>query len=334
MTIDRRTVLLGTLAAGLAACSRVSAQTPPPATARSPHLSFPEPSETIDLWPSGAPGAPAVLPTETTNERSTDPAYNDRYVLGISRPRLVVFRPDRPNGAAVLITPGGGYRWVVVDKEGYEMARLLAAQGVTVFVLFYRLPNEGWAAGPNVALSDAQRAMRLIRHRASAYDIDPNRLCAMGFSAGGHVCADLLTRFDAPVYAAIDAADRLSARPDAAAPIYPVVSMTLPTAHAGSRQYLIGEAASGDRERAHSPHLNVRPDSPPTFLLHAEDDSSVVVENSLLLRSALREKGVETETHLFPDGGHGFGLRLARGKSVEHWPDLFSAWARGRGLWS
>ncbi|HEY0114140.1 MAG TPA: alpha/beta hydrolase [Allosphingosinicella sp.] len=333
--IDRRSALLGSFAAaGLAACASARGQTPPPATAASPHMTFPDPTGTIDLWPRGAPGAPAQLPVETVRERSTDPAYNDRYVLSISRPRMAVFRPQHPNGAAVLITPGGGYSWVVIDKEGYEMARLLAAQGVTAFVLFYRLPNEGWAAGANVSLADAQRAMRLIRHRASAYGLDPQRFCAMGFSAGGHLCADLLTRFDARVYEPLDAADRLSARPDAAAPIYPVVSMTLPTAHAGSRRNLIGENATPERERAHAPHNNVRPDSPPTFLLHAEDDRSVVVENTLLLRAALRDKGVETETHLFPDGGHGFGLRLARGKSVEHWPGLFTAWAKRKGLWS
>ena len=333
--IDRRTALFGSLAAaGLGACAAGRAQTAPPATPASLHLTFPEPAETIDLWPGGAPGAPQQLPVETVRERSTDPAFNDRYVFGIGRPRMTVFRPERPNGAAVLITPGGGYNWVVIDKEGYEMARLLAAQGVTAFVLFYRLPHEGWAAGPNVSLSDAQRAMRLIRHRAGRFGLDPARLCAMGFSAGGHLCADLLTRFDARVYDPVDSADRLSARPDLAAPIYPVISMTLPAAHAGSRRNLVGENASPERERAHAPHENARADSPPTFLLHAEDDRSVVVENTLLLRAALRARGVETETHLFPDGGHGFGIRLARGKSVEHWPRLFTAWAHRKGLWS
>jgi acetyl esterase/lipase len=247
---------------------------------------------------------------------------------------MAVFRSARPNGAAVLITPGGGYSWVVVDKEGYEMARWLAARGVTAFVLFYRLPHEGWASGPDTPLADAQRAMRLIRRRAAAYRIDPSRVCAMGFSAGGHVCADLLARFAAPVYSHVDSADRLSARPDAAAPIYPVVSMSAPTAHAGSRRNLIGEAVSPELERAHSPHLNVSADAPPCFLLHAEDDASVPVENSLLLRAALRAKGVRTETHLFPDGGHGFGLRLARGKSVEGWQFLFWDWGRKQELFA
>jgi acetyl esterase/lipase len=328
--IDRRTALLGTLALGIAA--RAKAQTRPPTTPESMHVTAPEPTETIDLWPGGAPGAPAVLPIETVKERSKDPAYNDRYVFGISRPRMAVFRPARPNGAAILITPGGGYNWVVIDKEGYEMARWLAARGVTAFVLFYRLPHEGWASGPDTPLADAQRAMRLIRHRASRYRIDPKRVCAMGFSAGGHVCADLMTRFDSRVYAPVDAADRLSARPGLAAPIYPVVSMTLPTAHAGSRSNLVGANASPALEHAHSPHLNVPGNAPPAFLLHAEDDSSVPVENTLLLRSALLARKVPVETHLFADGGHGFGLRLARGKTVEGWQDLFFAWARKKGL--
>jgi len=330
MRIDRRTALLGSLALGLV--GRASAQTRPPATPDSPHIASPEPTETIDLWPKGAPGAPATLPVETVRERSKDPAYNDRYVFGIGRPRMAVFRPARPNGAAVLITPGGGYNWVVIDKEGYEMARLLAARGVTAFVLFYRLPHEGWASGPDTPLADAQRAMRLIRHRAARYGLDSKRICAMGFSAGGHVCADLMTRFGSKVYAPVDDADRHSARPDLAAPIYPVVSMTLPTAHAGSRKNLVGENASPELERAHSPHRNVPANAPPAFLLHAEDDSSVVVENTLLLRSALLARKVPVETHLFADGGHGFGLRLARGKSVEGWQELFFAWARKKGL--
>jgi acetyl esterase/lipase len=332
MTIDRRTAMLGTLALGIAA--RATAQTGAPSTAESRHMTAPDPVDTIDLWPRGAPGAPSPLPAETTRERSTDPAYNDRYVFGISRPRMAVFRPERPNGGAVLIMPGGGYNWVVIDKEGYEMARWLAARGVTAFVLFYRLPHEGWAAGPDVALSDAQRAMRLIRSRAASYSVDPKRVCAMGFSAGGHLCADLLTRFDSKVYEPVDAADRLSARPDAAAPVYPVISMTAPAAHAGSRKNLIGEHASPERERAHSPHLNVPSGAPPCFLLHAEDDASVMVDNTLMLRAALREKGVAVETHIFADGGHGFGLRLARGKTVEGWQSLFFAWGRKQGLFA
>jgi len=232
----------------------------------------------------------------------------------------------------VLLLPGGGYRWVVVDKEGYEMGRWLAARGYTAFVLFYRLPGEGWAAGPDVALSDAQRAMRILRSRAVHYGIRPDRVVAMGFSAGGHLCGDLATRFDAPTYAAVDAADRLSAHPDGAALLYAVQSMTLPTAHPGSRTQLLGAQASPGLEHAHTPARNVTVRTPPCFLLHAEDDASVPVENTLEMRAALRAAGVLAETHLFPEGGHGFGLRLAAGKPVAAWPELFRHWAEARGL--
>lgn len=330
MRLDRRAVLLG----GLGLAAGAIAQTPlPPAQGARPFV-YPDPTEFIDLWPNGENDMPAGPLTELVRERSTDAAYNDRIFLHVNQPRMAVFRPARPNGAAVLITPGGGYSWVVIDKEGYEVGRLLRDRGVTVFVLFYRLPGDGWTSGPNVALADAQRAMRLIRHRAGEFSINPAKVCAMGFSAGGHVCADLLTRFAFQAYPPNDAADRLSARPDAAAPIYPVVSMSAPLAHAGSRRNLIGENATAERERAHSPHLHVPADAPPCFLLHAEDDASVPVGNTLLLRDALRARNVAAETHLFPDGGHGFGLRLARGHSVERWPDLFIAWAVRQGLWT
>jgi acetyl esterase/lipase len=330
MTIDRRSLLIGSLAAGVSA--RSAGQTHPPSTPESHWLTIADPTETLDLWPGRPPGAPARLPVETVHERSKDPAYNDRYLLGVARPRMVVFQPAHPNGSAALIFPGGGYRWVVVDKEGYEMARLLAARGVTSFVLFYRLPSEGWASGPDTPVIDAQRAMRLIRHRAGKYGIDARRIAALGFSAGGHVCASLLTRFEAQLYGAVDGADSLSARPDIAAPVYPVISMTAPTAHAGSRELLIGEHAAAELERAYNPALNVTPNAPPAFLCHAEDDPSVPVANTLMLRDGLLKAKVPVETHLYPEGGHGFGLRLSKGKSVEGWQEVFFAWGHKRAV--
>jgi acetyl esterase/lipase len=328
MKFDRRSLMMASLAAGIVAKGAASAQTPPPVASKGLPPGLPQPVETIDLWHLTTPRAHLTTPNEVVDERSTDPLVTDRAVYGITRPRMAVFRPDRPNGAAVLVTPGGGYRWVVVDKEGYEMGRWLAARGFTAFVLFYRLPGEGWAEGPDVALCDAQRAMRLIRHRARDFAIDPERVAAMGFSAGGHVCADLAARFDARVYAPVDAADALSARPVCAAPIYPVVSMSLPDAHAGSRDKLLGANPTPAMEAAHSPDHNVPADAPPHFLCHAEDDDVVPVANTLLLRAALKARGARVETHLFERGGHGFGLRKAVGKPVEVWPDLWRAWAR------
>lgn len=317
---NRRSVL--SLIGG-AAC--VASATAPAVLARPPARDG-VPGETIDLWPGTAPGMPDPPPVETVIDRSRDPATPDRAVHGIARPRMTLFRPAHANGAAVLVMPGGGYRHIVIDKEGVALAHWLTARGFAVFLLFYRLPGEGWAAGPDVALADAQRAMRLIRHRARSYAIDPQRVAALGFSAGGHLCADLLTRFATPLYAPVDAADTLSARPDGAAPIYPVVTLTGPFAHAGSRSRLLGDAIDEARAAAHSPDRNVPADAPPVFLLHAEDDPAVPVENSLMLRAALRAKGIAVETHLYARGGHGFGLRGAAGKPVAAWPGLLHAW--------
>ena len=330
LTLDRRALLGGSLALGLAAPAPALAA--PPQGLRALPAGLPDPVETIDLWPAGAPGAPALPLHEVVDERATEPGLSDRAVHGISRPRMAVFRPDRPNGAAVLITPGGGYRWVVVDKEGYEIGRWLAARGFTAFVLFYRLPGEGWAGGADTPLADAQRAVRLIRRRAGDFALDPARVAAIGFSAGGHVCADLAARFDAAVYRPVDAADQLSARPLCAAPIYPVVSMDPAIAHAGSRARLLGDAPDAAAQAAHSPDRNVPAAAPPHFLLHAEDDDVVPVENTLRLRAALAARGITVETHLFAQGGHGFGLRRAIGKPVEVWPELWRTWARTVGL--
>ena len=318
--------------APLLVAGRAMAQTAPPSAGPALPPGLPQPTETIDLWPGGAPGMPANPPVEKTTERSTDALVTDRAVLGITVPRLAVFRPDRPNGAAMLLVPGGGYNHVVVDKEGYEMARWLVARGFTAFVLFYRLPYDGWAAGPDVTLADGQRAMRLIRHRFSDFAIEPERVAVMGFSAGGHLCADLATRFATATYDPFDDADILSARPFCAAPIYPVISMQEGIAHPGSREKLLGARPTAALEAAHSPDRNVPADAPPFFILHAEDDDVVPVENALLLRAALRVREIPVEMHLFEHGGHGFGLRRTIGKPVEAWPELWRAWARSVGF--
>jgi acetyl esterase/lipase len=321
MTIDRRTLLLAALASGVAVRAQGQSET-----------DIAGPDETIELWPGDAPGLPAAPPSETIVERSRDPALRDRAITGITTPRLDVFRPEIPNGGAVMVTPGGAYQRVVIDKEGYEIGRWLSARGYTVFVLFYRLPGDGWAAGPNVALSDAQRAMRLIRRRASDFDLDPERVAAMGFSAGGHVSTDLVARYAATTYDPVDAADDLSARPLLAAHIYPVVSMSRPVTHEVSRAELLGEAAGPDLERAHSPQHNLDDNAPPCFLVHAEDDQSVDVDNTLAFRAALKAKDIPVECHLFTHGGHGFGLRGAEGLPVAVWPELFQNWADAMGL--
>lgn len=287
-----------------------------------------DPSEAIPLWPGRPPDAPTLLPVAKVFDRIATSGVQDRFVTDIGEPLLTVFRPRSPNGAAALLIPGGGYIRVVIDKEGFEVARRLAEAGVTAFVLRYRLPREGWTRR-DVALQDAQRAMRVIR---AAEGLDPTRVLVLGFSAGGHVAASLATGFDRPLYAPVDAADRLSARPDLNALLYPVIDMARPHAHAGSREALLGPSPAPGLEAAFSPHRHVTAQTPPTFLVHAADDGSVPVENGLTYVAALRAARVPAEAHIFEEGGHGFGIRLAQGKPVQAWPDLLLAWTGRRGF--
>ena len=297
-----------------------------PARGEEAGLAPPDPTEQIRLWPDGAPGGQGVSVTPVVPERSSDPAFHDRYAQYTTDPILTVFRPERPNGSALLLAPGGGYRWVVVDKEGYDVARAFAASGTTCFVLRYRLPGDGWAAGPDAPLQDVQRAMRLIRARARDYGIRPDRVALLGASAGGHLAGLASARTDA-VYAPIDASDQESFRPDLSVLMYPVATMADPFVHAGSREFLLGADPAPARIEAYSLEKMSWAGAAPMFLVHAMDDASVPVENSLQLLAALKAGGVKAEAHLFQEGGHGFGMRLIRGRPAETWPDLVRAWA-------
>ncbi|MEC5388033.1 alpha/beta hydrolase [Uliginosibacterium sp. H3] len=286
------------------------------------------PAFEIPLWPAAAPGSAALTFDELIEERSPDTsAFFDRAITRISRPRLAVFRPERPNGAAILLVPGGGYQRVVWDKEGVDVARWLTGLGVTVCVLVYRLPAEGHEEGRNVPLQDAQRAMRLVRQHTAEWDVDVARVGAMGFSAGGHVVSSLATGFDRAVYAPVDAADGLSARPDFVVLGYPVISMDAVIAHAGSRQNLLGAEPDAALLKAHSSDECVDAATPETFILLPDDDAAVPPENSIRYYLALRKAGVKAELHVFRDGGHGFGIRLATGP-VSAWTRLCENWLR------
>ena len=305
------------------------------ACAQTPEPSAPvpaEPEQVILLWPQGVPGGVPDGLTETVVERDNPYGLLDRAAHHVTAPSLTLFRPETPDGSAILIIPGGGYRWVVMDKEGFEGARHFAGAGAAVYVLRYRLPHQGWAAGPETPLQDAQRAMRLIRARAADDGVDPARVMVMGFSAGGHLAGLLAARFDAPVYEPIDTADTGSARPDAAALIYPVATFTNPYAHQGSRTNMLGESPSEVDIAAWSLENLVRPDMPPVFLMHAADDAAVPVENAIVLHSALRAEGVPVALHVFEAGGHGFGLRGIEATPLAVWPELLLEWGRDKGI--
>lgn len=317
---DRR-VLLAALA--LSAC----ATTPTPEAAFRNELRDTPPDDVIDLWPEGAPGGEHVTVVEELIERPNDLGLRDRIVRGVRTPTLSLFRPTRADGSAVLIIPGGGYRHVVVDKEGYEAARWFAARGAAAYVLRYRLPGDNWAAGRDVALQDAQRAMRVIRAQP---DVDANRVASLAFSAGGHVGAMLATRFDAPL--APDG-DTRPAQPSVSCLMYPVITMGAGT-HPGSRGFLLGATPTEDAIAQHSMERHVRPDMTPTMLVHAADDDAVPLFNTLAMHQALLAQRVRTELHVFEEGGHGFGLRFVRDKPANAWPTLFRAWATRHGIFA
>ncbi len=291
-----------------------------------------EPDAIVNLWPGAAPGAPNPIPKEEIVFRSNPFNLIDRAAHQVATPNLSLFRPKKPNGAAILIIPGGGYSWVVVDKEGYEGAQRFAAEGYMVYVLRYRLPHQGWAAGPDTPLQDAQRAMRLIRSRAGQDGIQANKIMVMGFSAGGHVAGSLALKFDQQVAPPLDNVDGLSAKPDLAVLMYPVVTMTEPFRHPKSRENMIGLAPSPAAIAAYSLETAVRADAPPLFILHTGDDPAVPVENALMLYEAARRAKASVTLHLFEKGGHGFGLRGSAGTPLALWPDLVLSWAQDKGF--
>jgi acetyl esterase/lipase len=291
----------------------------------------------IALWPGAAPGSIGLALTESVTERSQDPQQRDRFVTGMLRPRLLWIKPDKPRadtGLALIIAPGGGYVREVLDKEGLETARWLAARGISSFVLLYRLPGEGHQQRADVPLQDAQRAVRLLRGRAREFAIDPRRIGVLGFSAGGHVAASVATRFDAKVYRAVDALDALSARPDFSILLYAVLSLDPAIAHGGSRQALLGEAPSAAELRQYSAENNVTAATPPTLLILADDDTSVVPANSLRYYEALHRVSVPVELHIYARGKHGFGIRGARGLPVAAWPEVAWNWLSASGFLS
>jgi len=323
-TVDRRK-LLGLACAfvmtGALAQESLRAGTliPPPLPEQLPAAWIAAP--TIPLWPGEPPGA------ENFSAETLPPDWPAVFVRNIDAPALHVFRSDRPDGRALLAIPGGAYQFVSIANEGVELAARMNPLGVTVFVLTYRLPGEGWIPRSDVPLQDAQRAMRVIRAKAKRFEIDPESIAALGFSAGGHLAATLATAHRQQSYVGVDAADRSSARPVAVGLVYPVVTMLEPWTHSLSRNLLLGDAPGLAEVQRRSAELHVDAETPPLFIVHAMDDAAVPVENSIRLVGAMRDAGRPVEAHLLQEGGHAFGTGYA-GTPSEHWIELFDAWWR------
>ena len=234
-------------------------------------------------------------------------------------PQIEVYLPNKKSatGQAVIVCPGGGYSILAYDWEGTDIAKLLNAKGIAAFVLKYRLPDAISSTAPEqVPLIDAKQAMRIVRARAAEWNIMPNKIGIMGFSAGGHLASTLSTHFEEDT------------KPNFSILIYPVISMDKSITHMGSRNNLIGLNPTDAMIKLYSNELQVTSNTPPTFLIHASDDDAVPVENSLWYYQALKKNKVPTEMHIYPAGGHGFGLANGN-KSLESWANLLIEWMRG-----
>lgn len=281
------------------------------------------------LWPGNPPGSEKVTAEEKVVLRSQDP--NDTAFYHIRRPWLSLRTPAKPNGGAVLIAPGGGYMRVAASKAGSDLDQWLADEGYHVFTLFYRLPGDGWAAGADVPLQDVQRAIRLIRSRATELTLDPERLAVMGFSAGGHVAGLAATRFAEASYIPVDAADALSARPAVVALCYPVITMMEPWPHKGSVKELLGaDPAEAARMKA-SIERNVPADAAPAFVCGTTDDPAVPMHNSWLAYEAWKARKIASELHLYEGATHGFPLRDKTG-ALQPWAVAALAFMERHGL--
>jgi acetyl esterase/lipase len=329
MNLSRRDLVKSQLV--LAGASAICIGGATKATAQSPTAGA---REVIELWPHPPAGALHPGMAEIVEQTSSNPAYSSRRTKGVSRPHMIAFPAAQPNGSAMLIIPGGGFAWNYFEHEGYYIADVLNRAGISCFVLIYRLAQDGWSDPASVGPADAQRAMRLIRAQAPRFHLDPERVGVLGFSAGGFLTATLATRHAAPFYAPVDATDQLAARPFLAAPIYPVQSVDPAYAYGGAAPSLFGGPPTAAQIREWSPDLNVTPTAAPTFLVHAEDDGTVPVANTVRLRDAMVAAKITVETHLFARGGHGFSVGARPGSPDGLWLPLFLNFAREQKLFS
>jgi acetyl esterase/lipase len=299
LTMRKRFMLVLAVAATALAAAAQSSGWPPPANLT-----------TLPLWPHGAPGAPANPAPEGNTTTPKDRSVAGRAVIrigNVSAPTLTVYPPKSANsGAAILVFPGGSYKILAIDLEGTEVCDWLNSAGITCVLVKYRVPDTGPYPKSDAALQDAQRAISIVRQHATEWHIDPKRVGVLGFSAGAHLAAAVSTHYDKRLYEPVDAADQLSCRPDFAAIIYP------------------GYLALADKDFAPNADINPTADTPPTFIVQAEDDP-VHVENAVVYFLQLKKAKVPAELHIYAEGGHGYGLRKTA-LPVTTWPQTAEIW--------
>lgn len=288
---------------------------------------FSKAQEIIPLYTGDIPGA---KPTPATYvEKTVTRANGSLSTTKVSFPTITVFEAPKEiaNGTAVIICPGGGYGSLAFSHEGLDVARRFNEIGVTAFVLKYRLPSDEIMVDKTYGpLQDAQQAIYLVRMNAKKYGIKKNKIGIMGFSAGGHFASTLVTHYDD---LKIDDPEKISLRPDFAALIYPVISFQ-ESVHLGTMNNLLGKTPSDEMKAYFSANTNVNKKTPPIFLVHAKDDKTVPVANSILLNEALKKNKVKTDIYLYEEGGHGFGLKNKT--SDVDWFNLLADWMKNNSL--
>jgi acetyl esterase/lipase len=302
----------------------------------------------VAIWPGTPPDAQAPAGPETSHWWPEGPGGRGGFdVENVTRPTITVYAPSGKNtGVAVVVFPGGGYLNLAIDLEGTEVCDWLVPKGITCVLLKYRVPNEAGypkpapypESGPYpespIALEDAQRTLGLVRLHAAEWHIDPHKIGVLGFSAGGHLVAATSTYFNKRLYPVADAADKESCRPDFAVVLYPghlSISAAEWDAAQGAKKYVLHYPATADKELGINPDLRVTRQTPPTFLLQAEDDNVDSVNDSLAYYIALKQAGVPVEMHLYAQGGHAFGLRRTK-FPITAWPELVEKWLRTIGM--
>ena len=304
----------------------------------------PSPGHTqVPIWPGPEPDPqPVAGPEAATSDKgwlvAGRPAVS---VTNVTRPTMTVYSPNGKNtGAAVIVFPGGGYQGLAIDLEGTEVCDWLTPKGITCVLLKYRVtdvgpyPKSGPYPESPMALEDAQRALGLVRFHAAEWHIHPRKIGVRGFSSGGHLSAAISTHFAERLYPAADAADKESCRPDFAVVIYPghlSLSAALWDAQQGATKFAIRHPANADKHLGLNPDIPVTRQTPPTFLLQAEDDHIDNVNDSLAYYIALKNAGVPAEMHLYAHGGHAFGLRRTK-FSITGWPHLVETWLATLGI--
>ena len=298
----------------------------------------------IPIWLGAAPDPQPVKGpeyAETSGKNFLVGGKPGVFVSNVTRPTMTVYSPKGKNtGVAVIVFPGGGYQTLGIDLEGSEVCDWLTPKGITCVLLKYRVtdvgpyPKSGPYPESPMALEDAQRTVGLVRFHAADWHIDPHRIGVLGFSSGGHLSAAISTHFAKRLYAPQDAADKESCRPDFAVPIYPghlSLSAAEWDAKQGAKKFVVPHPANADRNLSLNPEIPVTSQTPPTFLLQAEDDHVDSAYDSLAYFIALKKAGVPAEMHLYAQGGHAFGLRRTR-LPITAWPELVETWLRTIGM--